>query len=205
MLNQFKYAVKPGAIRARSTMDITADFKSFQERLTSSLVNVTRNAGQISAEDLGFHRSSNVKVSKSLDAQNAHLLQLTNKLLKAATKDTQIRQPKLHNHEDIEDKWRNIVDVIDDLLEKADACLDEYTGVIKRLSPSLQDGASIPPDMKERSRTTPSTFSSYVMPKPQLQFKRAVANHETGPFKPLLRTKPHAVIPLEESIGSGQE
>jgi exosome complex exonuclease RRP6 len=205
MFNQFKYAVKPGATRARPTMDITADFTSFQERLTSSLVNVTRTAGQISAEDLSFHRSSNVKVSKSLDAQNAHLLQLTNKLLKAATKDTQIRQPKLRNHEDIEDKWRNIVDVIDDLLEKSDACLDEYTGVIKRLSPSLQDGASTPPDMKERSRKTPSTFSSYVMPKPQLQFARAVANHETAPFKPLLRTKPHAIIPLEESISSGQE
>ena len=34
------------------------------------------------------------------------------------------------------------------------------------------------------------------MEKPQLQFEHVPTNNETGPFKPLLTTKPHAVVPL---------
>ena len=182
------------------SMDINADFKSFQDKVQQSLVNVTKTAGQLSAEDLSFHRSSNRKLSKSLDAQNTRLLQLTNKLLKAATKDTQISPPKLRNQEEVEDKWRTTVDVIDDLLEKSDACLDEFTGIIKRLSPSLQDGTATPTRAKETALKIPSIFSTYVMPKPQLHFQRPIANHDTAKFKPLLQTKPHATVPLEESI-----
>lgn len=183
-------------------MDSSVDFKAFQDRITSALVNATRTAGHISSEELSFHKSSNGKFSRALDAQNARLLQLTNKLLKAATKDTQISPPKLHDQEEIEDKWRSVVDVIDDLLEKADACLDEFTGVIKRLSPSLQDEASTPPRARERPQKFPSIFSSNFMSKPQLLFQRPVNNHETTPFKPLLLSKPHAIVPMEEIVGS---
>ena len=31
------------------------------------------------------------------------------------------------------------MDVFDNLLEKADACLDEFTGVIRKLSPSQEE------------------------------------------------------------------
>jgi exosome complex exonuclease RRP6 len=124
-------------------------------------------------------------------------------LLKAATKDTQITPPRLRNQEDVEDKWRSTVDVIDDLLEKSDACLDEFSGIIKRLSPSLQDNTTTPPKAKESFQKVTSTHSVQSISKPQLIFERPVANHETGYFKPLLRSKPHAIVPLEESVGSG--
>ena len=181
-------------------MDLSADFKSFQDRVQSSLVNTTKTAGQISAEDLSFHRSSSSKLSKNSDAQNARLLQLTNRLLKAATKDTQINPPKLHTQDDVEDNWRKTVDVIDDLLEKSDACLDEFTGVIKRLSPALQDDAAMAP----RKERVASIFAKSIMPKPQLRFYRTVANDQVAPFKPLLQSKPHAILSLEESIGQGE-
>ena len=185
-------------------MDIASDFKSFQDKVQQSLVSVTKTSGQLSSEDLSFHRSSSGKLSKSLDAQNAQLLQLTNKLLKAATRDTQITPPKLHNQEEVEDKWRSTVDVIDDLLEKSDACLDEFTGIIKRLSPSLPDGTATPPRAKESSQKVPSIYSTHVLPKPQLHFQRPIANHDTAYFKPLLRSKPHAIVSLEESTGESQ-
>lgn len=184
-------------------MDIATDFKAFQEKVQASLVNVTKTAGRLSAEDLSFHRSSSSRLSKSLDAQNARLLQLTNKLLKAATKETSLAPPKLHNQEEIDDKWRNTVDVIDDLLEKSDACLDEFTGIIKRLSPSLQDGTATLPQARETSRKLPSIQATHTIPKPQLQFQRPPTNHETACFKPLLRSKPHAIVPLDKSIGPG--
>ena len=204
MLRRFFSSVgSTKALRFLVGMDIATDFKAFQEKVQTSLVNVTKAAGQLSAEDLSFHRSSSGKLSKSLDAQNARLLQLTNKLLKAAAKDTPIPPPKLRNQDDVEDKWRDTVDVIDDLLEKSDACLDEFRGIIKRLSPSLQDSEPTPPKAKESLPKVTSTHWAQIIPKPQLKFERPVANHETGYFKPLLRSKPHAIVPLEESLGSG--
>lgn len=38
------------------------------------------------------------------------------------------------------------------------------------------------------------------MPKPQLTFENVPTNDETGPFRPLLVTKPHAKIPLKECM-----
>lgn len=39
---------------------------------------------------------------------------------------------KLEDIDDIEIKWRGIVDVIDLFFEKVDICFDEYIGLIKR-------------------------------------------------------------------------
>jgi exosome complex exonuclease RRP6 len=38
----------------------------------------------------------------------------------------------------VDASWSSVVDVIDSLLEKADISLDEYTGAVKRLSPSRE-------------------------------------------------------------------
>ena len=188
------------------SVDIAADFKAYQDRVTSSLVSVTRSAGGIANHDLSFHRSMSEKVSKSLDSQNTHLLRLTSKLLKAATKDTNVKPPTLHDRESIEDNWKSVVDVVDDLLEKADANLDEFDGVLKRMSPARPATPETPASVTPmRSRNQPGYSSAYNIPKPQLLFERQVDNGQTGFWKPLLRTKPHAAISLEESIGDGQE
>lgn len=182
------------------TADMAADFKAYQDRVTASLVNVTRSAAGLASHDLSFHRSLSDQVSKSLDTQNTHLLRLTSKLLKAATKETNIKPPALHDRDSVDDNWRGIVDIVDDLLEKADASLDEFTGVIKRMSPSTPSTPE--PAPKPRYPSTNYT-TAYGIPKPQLQFQRKVDNYETGSWRPLLTTKPHAIVPLEESIGNG--
>lgn len=38
------------------------------------------------------------------------------------------------------------------------------------------------------------------MAKPQLKFEATIDNFNTSPFHPIIRTKPHAVVPLEDSI-----
>ena len=183
-----------------SGVDLSVDFKSFQEKVTSSLVNFTRTAGQISNEDLGFHHASSGKLSKALDEQNNRLLRLTNKLLKAATEDSNLTAPKLADSDSIDENWRRVVDVVDDMLEKADASLDEFSGVIKRFSPAPQDGASTPTRGKAKSEVL-NIFQNASMPKPQRLFEVKPNNYETKPFRPLLKTKPHAITSLAESIG----
>lgn len=186
-------------------MDSAADFPPFQERLTSSLVQVTRSVGQLSAEDLNFHRSGNREVSESLDEQSARLLSLTSSIVKAATAGTEVPAPSLKNEDSIEDNWRGVVDVIDALLERADASLDEFTGVIKRLSPSQQEQGAVAAAKfaKKASSNAFPTIYDYgpsKIPKPQADFKRPVDNTDESPFRPLLHTKPHAKVSLERVL-----
>lgn len=178
-------------------VDLAADFKSYQDRVTALLVKQTKQVSALSTQDLSFHRSSSENVSRSLDRQTAHLLRLTNKLLRAATADSGVKGPQLKDRDGIDDNWPGVVDVIDDLLEKADASLDEFTGAIKRLSPSVPDRTQTPP---RPLNTSGARYSSHQIEKPQLLFNRKVNNFDTTPWFPLLTNKPHATAPLEEIL-----
>ena len=179
-------------------VDLQDDFKSYQEKVAAALVNVTKSANVISTFDLGFHRSYSSDVSKALDSQNAHLLRLTNKLLKAAAKDTSLKVPALKEQEDVDDRWRSIVDIVDGQLEKADAALDEVNGLVKRQSPA-QPSTPEPTSRPPKQNNYRNTFG---MIKPQKFFDRPVDNFQTGRWRPLLTSKPNAMVALEESIGN---
>ncbi|RMZ75040.1 hypothetical protein DV737_g5504, partial [Chaetothyriales sp. CBS 132003] len=185
-------------------MDLGADFAAYQQKVLDRLVSVTKTASHLASQDLGFHRSSSDQVSRSLDRQGRHLLELTSRLLKAAATDTnQAAAPCLRRLDDIDDKWQSVVDIVDDQFEKADAALDEYTGVIKRVSPAVQDSPRPSPAAHKHGKPVP--HFPKVLDKPQTRFNRQVNNFDTRPFKPLLTYKPHAVKSLEESIGDGSD
>lgn len=38
------------------------------------------------------------------------------------------------------------------------------------------------------------------IPKPQVLFQHPPQNHEEGPWKPILISKPHAMVPLSQSL-----
>ncbi|KAI1325388.1 ribonuclease H-like domain-containing protein [Xylariaceae sp. FL0255] len=179
------------------------DFKSIQERIQASLVSTTRLTSEIVAEDLGFHRTSNPTVAEELDNASERLLELTSSLLKSATKNTDITAPKLEDADDVDVHWARIVDVVDNLLEKADTCLDDYTGLIKRRN-TTSDNSSAP-------AATTSKKSSYALEhsmrranivKPQNAFERKPNNLDTSPWKPILTKKPHAVLSLDQSLAT---
>lgn len=120
-------------------------FKTLQEEIQKALVSTTRSASQLGAADIDFQRSLNPAVGNQLDVQNARLLHLAQRLIENAAATSDAVGPKLSDVEAIDSNWRGVVDVIDSLLEKADISLDEYTGVVKRLSPpreQVRDGKS---------------------------------------------------------------
>lgn len=43
--------------------------------------------------------------------------------------------PRLKDVEALDTEWRGIVDVVDGLLERADVCLDEFSGAVRRMKP----------------------------------------------------------------------
>lgn len=70
----------------------------------------------------------------------------------------------------------------------------------KRHAPAAAEEAveSAKKDYKPRA----NNFRNKNLDKPQLQFRTKINNHDTSPFRPLLTSKPHAIVPLEDSIRS---
>ena len=179
-------------------MSSEEQFKSLQDSISACLVETTRTAGQLAAEDLNFLRSSDPSVAKRLDKQASRLLGFARRLAQSATAGTEVQPPVLSGLDSIDDNWQGIVDVIDNLLEKADVCLDEYTGTTKKPTSAQKDAASA---AEEREKVSGGNNQKQRLLKPQLLFKCAPNNSDNTPFKPLLQSKPHALVPLEESIG----
>ncbi|KAI5235481.1 hypothetical protein E4T43_09243 [Aureobasidium subglaciale] len=179
-------------------MEALSDFNTLQQQIQASLVAVTRSSQAISSEDLGFHRSLDPTLGRALDSQNARLLGLAERLLGNAASSTELVRPKLRDTDAVDAQWSSVVDVIDSLLEKADISLDEYTGAVKRLSPSVEQ-AQTPTKSQKFSRIS-NALRTQDIPKPQQNFRDIPTNAESGPFKPLLESKPHAVIPMNKAL-----
>ena len=179
-----------------------SDLKSTQESLTASLVRMSRTVAQLAQEDLSFYRSFNKDAAELIDEQSARMLELTNKLMKTSTTDTNVNPPTLTDKDSVDEKWSAVVDVADSLLERADNSLDEFTGVIKKLTPAEEEQA---PVMRKTSKfATIYDYGPSKIPKPQLQFDRKVDTSDITPFKPLLNSKPHAKVSLEKSLQKKQ-
>ncbi|KAK4218409.1 exosome complex exonuclease rrp6 [Rhypophila decipiens] len=181
-------------------MDASQDFKSLQEVVQKSLVATTRTANGLANEDLDFQRTANPAVSGQLEDKTERLLKLANQLLKSAGKVTNHPVSTLDDTEDIEIQWKQIVDVIDSLLEKADTCLDEYTGLIKRKDAPAPDSARQSKRLKSGTDRLDYSLKRANILKPQTAFERKTDNYGSGPWKPLLTAKPHATVPLKDSL-----
>lgn len=182
-------------------MASSQDFKSTQEKVQGALVKATRTSNSIATEDLNFQRRSNPAAGEALDEASERLLALSTSLLKSATKGTNHSAPRLEDADDVDAHWTRIVDVIDTLLEKADTCLDEYTGLVKRKLAPSEDTGSAPKKTKTYTALDSSMRRANIL-KPQNAFEIKPDNHDASPWKPLLTKKPHATIPLEDSIGT---
>ncbi|USW59105.1 Putative HRDC domain, 3'-5' exonuclease domain, HRDC-like superfamily, ribonuclease H superfamily [Septoria linicola] len=167
------------------------DFGATEASIKSALTSTTRSAVLLANEDIQFHRSLDSAVGPALDQQNGRLLGLAERLIGAATANTEIsRPPRLKDLESVEGNWKAVVDVVDSLLERADTALDEFTGAVKRLSPGVET-----PKNSKSSRSAPQRDQR--IEKPQLLFQHVPTNNDVAPFKPLLESKPHAAVPLE--------
>lgn len=114
------------------------DFQAFQKTVQHALVQTTRSATSLCAEDLRFHRSLDPSLGTALDRENARLLSLAERLLGSAAAGSEVVGPKLEDQDAVDASWRSVVDVVDSLLERADTSLDEFTGIVKRLTPSKE-------------------------------------------------------------------
>lgn len=187
-------------------LDPTTSFAPFQDAVFADVMSTVKIANTLAMNDLEFQRASEPGFAEALDRTQQRILDLTNLLLKSAAEGSDVTAPRLDDEDDVENKWSSIVDVTDFLLERADTCLDEYTGAIKQKHPEPLPGARVQKDRVLSGRQQKSknfkahSWANRTMPKPQLEFNIKPDNFATGAFKPLLRSKPHAREPLEQSL-----
>lgn len=115
-----------------ASMNSTTDVQTLQDSLKSALLATTRTTTEVCAEDLAFHRSLDPSIASTLDAHNARLLSLAERLLRSGAQSTDVVGPKLQDSDALETNWRGVVDVVDSLLERVDTTLDEVKGIVKR-------------------------------------------------------------------------
>lgn len=118
------------------------DFKSLQDKVQAALVATVKSVNRVSAEDLPFQRAVNPSVGDDLDSKTTRILELSTTLLKSAAEVCGLSAPDLEDADDVDMRWRSIVDVVDSILEKADTSIDEYTGALKRKDAPAADAVS---------------------------------------------------------------
>ena len=90
-------------------------YPEWQASLLKQLVATTKAASAVGSHDVSFERSIDRQFDSSLRSVTDRLLALSNRLLKFAGSETE----EFEDEDDLEDRWAEIVDVIDGLLERA--------------------------------------------------------------------------------------
>jgi hypothetical protein len=89
-------------------------------------------------------------------------------LLGNAAAGTELVNPKLGDAEAVDARWRGVVDVVDSLLERADMCLDEFHGVIRRGNAEREQQVcyvlSVPGNMSRCEKVANMVFCSRLLP-----------------------------------------
>lgn len=151
-------------------------------------VGAVRAASSLAAQDINFFTSLDQDVSKDVKDASASLLALANKLLAKSAADYDFIE---YGEDNIVSKlsWKRVSDALDNCFEKADLALDE----MKNPKPS---GAQVTYMLD----STSDEKAPDVKIKPQINFREAVDNSDSHPFRPKLTEKPHALKSLEESL-----
>ncbi|KAG7693347.1 hypothetical protein KL933_000155 [Ogataea haglerorum] len=166
------------------------------ESLAPSLISLIRLSSAVNAKDISFYNSIDATVKSESTALNQHLIDLLNELLPNAFSISSDQDGQLHADKK-DENWKVVSSVLDTLFENAEIALEE--GTKKEQTSHAKDEFTYL-DENDTSGTRKSTPQSLKIEKPQLLFKTPVNNFETSPFKPLITSKPNALIPLQKSV-----
>lgn len=97
-------------------------FPEWQAKLLKQLVQTTKAASAVGSHDISFERSIDPSFDANLNAVTDRLLTLSNRLLKF----TGLKGDEFEDEDDLDNRWEEVVDVVDGLLERA---VRMYTGI----------------------------------------------------------------------------
>lgn len=163
---------------------IQAKAKMSLNDILGSIVTTTKFSKSLPISQDGTFElySSNEDFQQFCNKSSERVSAILERLCHTITPDINIR-----DSEDID--FRRITDISDYLLEKADICLDEHTGVRQKskeinLTKQMLKKEDIPQSVTDK--------------KPQKEFEDKIDNF--SPYQPKLKEKPFASTPFELSI-----
>ncbi|KAH6573254.1 hypothetical protein BASA50_009528 [Batrachochytrium salamandrivorans] len=176
-------------------------FAKKQQALLNSLGRLVKASQFLNSSDVQFLKASSPAVSSTLDATSDALLSAlsqTNSYSSLSAVSNRCNKtnsaPSSLCEDDLTDKFDIIVDVVDNLLEKTDICLDLFKKPPKNaLETRIGSAASKQQDSVSKTTHTPRTHGII---RPQLSFLDKIDNTAT-PFFPRITSKPNAKVPLK--------
>lgn len=167
----------------------------------SSLVSTIRAASGVGAQDISFYRQLDKDLNESAAGASSDLLGLASSIMQAVVPGEVDDLPS-NDLNGLNDNWHDISHVLDTLSERIDVALEQHQ---KGDNDTTADGDASNKPLTLKDGTNGESNAnierlSKNLPKSQNKFKRPVDNSPNKPFKPLLTSKPHAMVPFEESI-----
>ncbi|GAV30325.1 hypothetical protein PMKS-003836 [Pichia membranifaciens] len=183
------------------------------EEYAPILKNLIRYSSAVNAKDISFYKSIDPAIKEKANDISSDITDTMNDVLMSAltvsTDDTADIKFKINSESENNQVLSNVLDT---LLEKVEINLDNHYKAKKnkhfqssssnqRLSSTTDDGYTYL-DQNENVSSSSSTVprGGANMEKPQTKFLTPVDNFETTPFKPLIKFKPNAIKPLQESL-----
>ncbi|KAG2173280.1 hypothetical protein INT43_004654 [Umbelopsis isabellina] len=176
------------------------DFKEYQNALFAALTGATRAANAIPISDLGYYRSLDRDFAKTLDSCSEKVLKLSNSMLKYASVEESESASRFHDVDDVLDRYGVAIDVVDNLLEKADVGLDELRGKRNRTEPVMNQTDPVVAQVATKGKNDYKMLHAQNIIRPQLRFKDTIDNSSNTPFIPKLTFKPNNKVPLDPNI-----
>lgn len=204
--------------------DPATELGRYLATLQGALQPPTRSAASLpQPSDIGFHRSIDKDVARSLDETTQQLAGMIDRIATWTAKQTSGKSKQSSTTanaaegDDAEqgpsgsNGFSKIADIVDDLLEKSDICMDEYSGKVapRQLDPARPSGssASLPTrastsvdstqSLPKTGRLPPQILNAQIEP-PQRRFTVKPDNAVDTPWeRPLTMGKPNALVPLD--------
>ncbi|EEB08585.1 exosome subunit Rrp6 [Schizosaccharomyces japonicus yFS275] len=152
---------------------------------------------ELAKEDIPFCKSVDSKFGRSLSDLSKRLLNVSQSFL---SKIDGNKASGLVDVEDINNRWSDIVDSIDTLLENADLSLDKAKGIVTKPKVAVAPVNNAQSSQPKKEKLPYRLIHAFNIPKPQLRFKHPVNNHPTTPWLWKLTEKPNALVPLEKLL-----
>lgn len=168
------------------------------DKVLSHVVSCVRASTSLAAQDVDFYRNLDSSVQAAVNESSDRLISMMNSVLSSIDSNA---EPMVSDRDSIQSSWREFSNVLDNLLEKSDRSLDKIaSGQAPRSVVDTMNDKKIQYMEDNVAGEMYGSGDPKRIEKPQLHFKKPIDNTESHPFKPLLQTKPNALVSLDKSL-----
>ncbi|RUP43971.1 ribonuclease H-like domain-containing protein [Jimgerdemannia flammicorona] len=184
--------------------DPITNYAEYERSLLRALVATTKAVNALPLGDLAFYKSLDRTFAEELAICADKALYISNRLVQYAGGDA-IQTEEFKDVDDLIDRYGEVIDVVDNLLEKTDVCLDEILGrntskpVISQTTPEV---AQLSRKYGNDTQVDYKFIYARNIVRPQLRFKDPPENSANTPWIRKIKEKPNALVPLDYGLPS---